>query len=214
MNSSSFLTDPHTKLIADASVIINLNATLRAADIIKAIPGPLLVTENACAELEGGARNGHRDYEQLLQLIDGDLVQRVSIGRGSVSVYESLIDGSVLRTLDDGEAATIACAHEMAGVALIDERKARSLCKVSFPGLVVASTVDLLIHSFIASVLGKKGQADALANALTGARMRVPPEHLERIKSDHWSSSAPPLARAFRDRHENPVPWGNQKATV
>jgi predicted nucleic acid-binding protein len=181
MSSSSFLTDPRAKPVVDASVVINLNATLRAADIIKSLPNPLLVTENACGELEGGIGNGHRDYEQLLQLIDAGLVQRVRVGAASLSVYESLIDGSTLRTLDDGEAATIAYAHETAGVALIDERKARTLCAASFPGLVVASTVDVLIHSSVAAILGEAGQADALASALMTARMRVPQEHLERV---------------------------------
>jgi predicted nucleic acid-binding protein len=183
MNSSSFLADPHTKLIADASVVINLNATLRAADIIKAVPNPFLVTENACTELEAGIRNGHRDHEQLLQLIDAGLMQRVRISAASVSVYESLINGSAMRTLDDGEAATIACADETAGVALIDERKARTLCAASFPGLVVASTVELLLHDAVASALGKHDQAESLASALSNARMRVPPEHLERVRT-------------------------------
>ena len=69
MSSSSFLSNPRASLIADASVVINLNATARAADIIKALPNPFVVTENACAELEAGVRNGHRDYGQLLELI-------------------------------------------------------------------------------------------------------------------------------------------------
>jgi predicted nucleic acid-binding protein len=183
MSSSSFLVSPHAKLIADASVVINLNATLRAVDIIKALPGPLLVTENACTELEGGIRNGHRDYEQVSKLIEEGLVQRVQIGAAGASVYESLIDGSAMQTLDDGEAATIAYAHETAGVALIDERKARTLCATSFPGLVVASTVELLLQEAIALALGEQGQADALISALTKARMRVPPEQLERIRT-------------------------------
>jgi hypothetical protein len=55
MTSSGFLLNPGAGLVADASVIINLNATARAADIIDAIPHPFLVTENAFSELEAGA---------------------------------------------------------------------------------------------------------------------------------------------------------------
>jgi predicted nucleic acid-binding protein len=181
MSSSSFLTDTRVKLVADASVVINLNATARAAEIIKAVPNSFIVTENACAELEMGVRNGHHDHRQLVELIDAGLIQRVRLGAADAAIYESLIDGSALRTLDDGEAATIAYAHQNACIPLIDERKATTLCAASFPGLVVASTAELLMHESIAAALGAQGQADVLVNALTVARMRVPPEHLERI---------------------------------
>jgi predicted nucleic acid-binding protein len=181
MSSSSFLTNSRASLIADASVVINLNATARAAEIIKAVPNPFIVTENACAELEAGIRNGHRDHAQLLELIDAGVVRRASLGNAVMIVYESLIDGSTLRTLDDGEAATIAHAQEIGGVALIDERKARTLCTASFPHLQIASTVELLMHDAVAGAIGADGQVDALMNALTNARMRVPAEHIGKL---------------------------------
>ena len=181
MSSSSFLTDTRVKLVADASVIINLNATHRAAAIIKAVPNSFVVTDNACSELEMGARNGHHDHRQLVELIDAGVIERVRLGAADGAIYELLIDGSALRTLDDGEAATIAYAHRKACIPLIDERKARTLCAASFPGLVVASTAELLMHDSIAAAIGAQDQADALVNALTAARMRVPPEHLERL---------------------------------
>jgi len=183
MSSSSFLSNPRASLVADASVVINLNATARAADIIKALPNPFIVTENACAELEAGVRNGHRDYGQLLELINAGHVRRVGLDSATISVYELLIAGSTLQTLDDGEAATIAHAQETGGIALIDERKARTLCANSFPGLVVVCTAELLMHDAIATALGTREQADALANAISGARMRVPQEHLARVRT-------------------------------
>jgi predicted nucleic acid-binding protein len=128
-----------------------------------------------------GARNGHHDHRQLVELIDAGVIERVRLGAADGAIYESLIDGAALRTLDDGEAATIAYAHRNACIPLIDERKARTLCAASFPGLVVASTAELLMHNSIAAAIGAQDQADALVNALTTARMRVPPEHLERL---------------------------------
>jgi predicted nucleic acid-binding protein len=202
MSSSNFLSNPRASLIADASVVINLNATARAAEIIKAIPNPFIVMENACAELEAGIRNGHRDHEWLLELIDAGHVRRARLGTASMPVYESLIDGSTLRTLDDGEAATIAYAQEISGVALIDERKARTLCANSFPGLVVACTAEFLMHDAITAALGEQRQADALVNALNGARMRVPPEHLARVRAmigPERAALCPSLPRATRE---------------
>lgn len=181
MNSSSFLLSPGAVLVADASVIININGTGHAADIIRAIPHTFTVTENACAELEAGSRRGHDDYARLLELIDAGIVRRVFLGATGLTVYESLIDGSTVRTLDDGEAATIAHAHEMSGIALIDERKARLLCAASFPKLAIVPTVELLMHDAIATALGADRQAGAIANALTRARMQVPPEHIAKV---------------------------------
>lgn len=181
MNSSSFLLNPGAALVADASVIININGTGHAADIIRAMPHAFTVTENACAELEAGSRRGHNDYARLLELIDAGIVRRASLGAAGLTVYETLIGGSTVRTLDDGEAATIAHAHETSGIALIDERKARSLCAASFPKLAIVPTIELLMHDAIATALGADRQADAIENALTRARMQVPPEHVAKV---------------------------------
>ena len=181
--------------------MINLNATQYAAQIIRAFPIPMRVTENACAELKEGVRNGHRDYERLVELIEAGLVCPVPIDTASAKVYESLIDGAALRTLDDGEAATIAHAHVARCVALIDERKARSLCAASFPDVVVACTAELLIHDAVAAALGAEYQAQALVNALSNARMRVPPEHLGRVTAIIGAERAamcPSLPKGFR----------------
>jgi predicted nucleic acid-binding protein len=181
MSSSNFLFSPKISLVADASVVINLNATGCASEIIGALSNPFLVTDNACIELENGAGNGHRDYEMLAALIEAGAARRVSLGKAGISVYELLIDGTARLTLDDGEAATIAYAHEIGGAALIDERKARKLCVSSFPKLALTSTAELLMHPSIPAALGSQKQLDALTRALTHARMRVPPEHLAQI---------------------------------
>jgi predicted nucleic acid-binding protein len=183
MSSSNFPTDPRAALTGDASVVINLIATGCAAEIIRALPNPFVVTDNACAELKDGARKGHDDHERLMRLTDAGLVNLVSLGPSGLSVYESLIDGSNLSTLDDGEAATIAYAHETAGVALLDERKARSLCAGAFPGLRIISTVEILMDSVLTRALGLQGQADAIVNALKIGRMRVPLERVSELRA-------------------------------
>jgi predicted nucleic acid-binding protein len=205
MSSSSFLNNPQTNLIADASVVINLNATARAAEILKCLRNKFLVTDNACAELEEGGKSGHRDHAKLVELIDDGLIFRAQLGAKGAGIYESLIAGPTLQTLDDGEAATIAHAYECGGVALIDERKARTLCAALFPGLILASTIELLLHETVAAALGPQGQIDAVANALTLARMRVPAESVVRVRTmlgaDRAAlcSSLPKLARGVAD---------------
>ncbi|HTB01193.1 MAG TPA: hypothetical protein VK804_12005 [Bradyrhizobium sp.] len=201
MSSSNFPTDPRVTLIGDASVVINLVATGRASEIIGALPNPFAITDNAYTEIKDGSKKGHDDYEQLVRLIAAGLAKRVTLGASALTVYESLIDGSAVLTLDDGEAATIAYAHETSGVALIDERKARSLCVASFPRLIVISTAELLMHSAVLASLGKQGQADAIFSALMIGRMRVPIEHisqLTRIIGDERAAQCSSLPRAWR----------------
>jgi predicted nucleic acid-binding protein len=181
MNSSRFPADPVSVLVADASVIINLNATGRAAEIIGAFPNRFAVTANACIELEAGAQRGHDDARQLRGLISAGLVQRVEVGPAGAAVYESLIDGSARLTLDDGEAATIACAVELVGVALIDERKARRICGASFSALPLGSTAQLLVQDVLVEALGAESRVEALVMALKEGRMRVPPEFVAAV---------------------------------
>ena len=97
MSSSNSRTETRVPFIADASVIINLIATGRAREIIVALGHSFLVTENACAELEEGARKGHNDYAhaQLTKLISAGVVTRVALNDAALSApYEQLIDGS------------------------------------------------------------------------------------------------------------------------
>ena len=92
--------------------------------------------------------------------------------------FEQLVVGPAARTLDDGEAATIAYAVSVGGVPVIDERKATRICSELFPALRMACTVDVLAHPEIQKGLGGPGLADAVFNALHFGRMRVLPHHV------------------------------------
>ena len=93
--------------------------------------------------------------------------------------FRALVLGDTADTLDDGEAATIACAIEMGAVAVIDERKAKRICQILYPTLVVGSTVDVLALDRVVQRLGEERLAEAVYKALSGARMRVLPEHTD-----------------------------------
>ena len=180
MSLSKSFADPSITFVADASVVINLNATGRAADIIKAIPNRIAIAGGTMAELGLGARNGHDDAHQLQTLMDAGLIEQVQLGAKGAAIYESLIDGSARTTLDDGEAATIACAVEHGAIALLDERKARSLCFKLFTSLPLGCTAQLLMHDAVATVLNTD-HIEAIIRALKVGRMRVPTEFVAGI---------------------------------
>ena len=175
----SFLYDETAPFIFDASTIINLNGTGCAAAILGAIPNRIIVMDAVVDELGMDNRNSRDDAKLLASLIAGGLVSEIAIATLTGDHFEQLVLGNTADTLDDGEAATIACAVEMRAVAVIDERKAKRICRARYPDLVVASTVDILALDCVANGLGDEQLAQATYSALSAARMRVLPEHID-----------------------------------
>ena len=205
MKSSSFPAEPDVPVVTDASVIINLNATMTAAAVIAAFPNRFLVTATVRRELGTGRSSGHGSWGGLEALIREGLFELVELEPGDGPVYRSLVEGGFKETLDDGEAATIAYAVGRGAIALIDERKARRICADRFPTLRLASTVDVLCHGLVKTLLGETGQRDVIFRALRDARMQVVPrdrlrEMVERIGADRAAKcpSLPRWARTMR----------------
>lgn len=180
---SRFRTDVNCVLVADASVLINLQATGVDAELLTRIEHPFVVSENARIEVERGKRFGHRDAEHLSELVSAGLVNVAHVSANAEKIYESLVSGPASATLDDGEAATLAIADDVSGIALIDEQKAIRIAAERFPTLEVVSTVEVLLHPFTLQVLGTEGQGAAIFSALKQARMRVHPNFMEQVAS-------------------------------
>lgn len=175
----SCLDERPTPVVADTSVIINLNATGRSEAILGALPNRCLVVEAVSLELQAGRRTGRTDAGALVALIERQLVEHSRLGDAGMFHFESLVSGSAAETLDDGEAATIACAVERSAVPLVDDRKAIRICAERFPNLAVGCSVDVLAQRHVQAALGN-GLADAVFNALDRGRMRVPDHY------GHW----------------------------
>lgn len=174
MTSRVSLPDSCSSIVFDASVLINLNASGCGMEILSALPYECVTPLQVIDELTQGAHLGHSDIHEVEHLIDsGELVSK-PFGPSAEGMFESLISGDALATLDDGEAATIALAMEQKAAAIIDERKALNLCHRHFPDLSVATTPDLLLHDCIKRAIGPIALADATYNALKVGRMRVP----------------------------------------
>lgn len=168
-------------MVLDASVLINLSATGIADRLIDAFPSQFEVTDQAYEELERGYAFGHNDILTVSKLIDNGVIKRVSLGRTGRVVYEQLVNGSVVDTLDDGEAATIGYSLENRFVALIDEKKARALCNKKFPSLALAYSTDIFLSSVVSSQIESSLLTEAVLKALLQARMQVPRHHVPAI---------------------------------
>ncbi|GGO61464.1 hypothetical protein SAMN05444398_11630 [Roseovarius pacificus] len=180
MSCSSF-PDPAGRLfVADASVLINLDASGFAETIITSSCGVLHGTRNAVDEVIEGERRGYGNAGSMHSLEKRGLLRVVEIGDREEPIYRALVEGSAARTLDDGEAATIAYAVENCAVALIDEKKARRICLDQYRGTPVVTTTDMMLHSGVAAALGDQHMT-ALHASLVHARMHVPPHLVETV---------------------------------
>lgn len=178
MAPQSFLPDTDL-LVIDTSIVINLNATGYAREILDVLPHCAVVTDVVVGELEHGRSKGRGDAAMLAGLVKAGVLTIASLGEIALPHFESLVIGASAETLDDGEAATIAYAIDTRACAVIDERKATRLCSERFPHVKLGNTLDLLSHQSVQQALGLPHLADALHNALLSARMRVPPHHMD-----------------------------------
>ena len=181
MGSLSSLTDAWTFLVADASVVINLNASGCAEKVLKALRRGVKVVDAVTAELEEGRQR--QDAILLEKLAASGHVEIVSLDDDGERYFEQLVVGPAQMTLDDGEAATIAHAVAQCGIALIDEAKANRICAELFPDLRIACSVDVFAHEAVQNALGRRRLADAVFNALFEGRMRVFPRHVDWVVS-------------------------------
>lgn len=204
MERRSCVTDPSGLLVADTSVIINLNASRCAKDLLDALPNQVLVVEEVSQELERGRQFGWTNADALWALINSRRIAIVQLGEIGQGYFEKLVAGPATQTLDDGEAATIAYALETGATPLIDERKAHRICAERFPAMTVGCTGDLLAHDEVLHVLGREHLAEAVYNALRDGRMRVLPDFLawtvELIGPDR-ATNCPSLPRSVRSQH-------------
>lgn len=172
------LTDPATIIVADASVAISITASGYAAPILRSIPNRFAVSDVVVSKLESGSRIGHANAGQLRELVDSGLVEIVAMEGEAIIHFEELVVGPARSTLDDGEAATIACALELNAIPLIDERKARRIFAERYPGFSLGCTTDVFMHPEVGSALGDSELAVAVLNALKRSRMRVLDHHM------------------------------------
>jgi predicted nucleic acid-binding protein len=180
MEPRTFL-NSHRVITADASTIINLNASGCAQRIVRALKSKFVVVDVVQSELEDGRKNGRRDADLLNGLVADGVFEVVRLDGIAMQHFERLVVGPAIETLDDGEAATIAYALSNDVSAAIDERKATSICTTRFPQLTLCSTVDILSMPEVELALGREGLANAAFQSLFHGRMQVPPRCIEWI---------------------------------
>jgi predicted nucleic acid-binding protein len=173
--------EPGAVLVADTSFWINLAATADPADILRALPAPVILAEAALDDLRRGQARGWQSVEVVEMLLAAGHTRVEALPPPALPAFAGMVAGDAADTLDDGEAATLALAHAVGGIAIVDERKGRRLSATRFPRLVLTYTVELLLSPAVEGVLGPSRVSDAVFAALNLARMNVPAEMIAAV---------------------------------
>lgn len=175
MTFSSCLTDQDKVIVLDASVIINLLATINASAILQALTATIMVTGHVVREIDQGAATGRQEPRHLAELINSRILQVEELTGRSLEHFFDLVSGHTTDTLGDGEAATLAFAYSKGFSAAIDEKKATRIAGERFHAMKLITTVDILAYDPVRRLLGPEALAHATLQALQVARMQVRP---------------------------------------
>lgn len=178
MTYSSILNDKTAALALDTSVLINLHACRRGAEVLAAINNRIVVSHIVAGELkhETSRRNGEEAFLQALAAAGN--ITLVDLSEQEFEIFFELT--SAVSSLDDGEAATIAISKGRGLIPVIDERRGRRRAK-EIIGVDPAWSLDLLSHPNTTASLGADFSVDAVFLALRDGRMRIPPESASEV---------------------------------
>ena len=162
--------------VLDASVVLNLLAIEQdvAKQILSAHDARFMV---AARVIDREVLEDPRDRDRPARprfdaLAAGGTIDIVALGEPSIARFVDLAFD-----MDDGEAATIALAEHVDGIAVLDDGSARKVAGLYQQRL--EWTVDVLLHGTVVTALGQNVLAAAVYDALRLGRMRVP-EHILR----------------------------------
>ena len=164
-------------LVIDASVLINLLGSGAAEEVLTSLPQEVLIEHRAFSEVVRDPSRNLPAQNQRDLLVQRRHLQVRELEGAAIECFLELVvhpDG-----LDDGEAATIACAHDLGAVAVLDERKARRIIRERFPALAIMSTAGLFGRLLEQQRMSAERVRGLLLAALQRARMSVPPEDID-----------------------------------
>lgn len=161
-------------LVLDASACINFLGSGVIHQILAALARPVTVVSPAAREVLRDPFRFGKPGAPLSPCVEARLLAIAEMDATVLQTFVDLTAAPPPDDLDDGEAATIAYASHRKLVAVVDERKGLRIAGSAFPGLVVATSVDIFREERVLAALGRDRLAEAVYSACTTARMRIP----------------------------------------
>lgn len=179
MTSSSSLNEIRQPLVLDTSVLINLYACNYGEKVLQALPNDIVIPKIVVEELEKETSRKGGEQSFLLAMAEKKALSVADMTDDEYELFGNLVAGP--RSLDDGEAATIAIAFTRVFHPVIDERKGRNCAAVLPFSLRPSWSLDLLEHPGVLKSLGDQASQDAIYLALRDGRMRIPAERSDAV---------------------------------
>lgn len=164
---------PAGQPVLDASVIINLLGTHQPVEVLRALGHRSLVEERTLREVRRHPVPDLQVEPVLNELRSLDLLEEVRMTDDEYAVYLGYVSAPLSKRLGDGESAALAVSPRGACIVL-DERKARSRAASDAVGLVVVSSLCLLISSAHRAGWPPVKVRQLVESARASARMGVP----------------------------------------
>lgn len=173
-STPSTLTDFHSELAIDASVLINVLGTGELVAIIEALARPIVMATPAYREVRRDPFTGGDASFAIAKLEQRGLLMCCDLDTASTQHMVSLIGAAGSDALDDGEAATIALGARRGCCVVIDEKRGRRIANSVPISAGVLGSIDLLSNACVVQALGEARFRDAILSAAKCARMRFP----------------------------------------
>lgn len=175
-STPSTLTERHTELAIDASVLINVLGTGEAVAMIEALARPLVMATAAYREVRRDPFTGGNASTAISELERRGLLLRCDLDAEGTQHMVSLISAAGADALDDGEAATIALGARRGCCVVIDETRGRRIANGIPIAAGILGTIDILTCASVRQALGDARFHGAILSAAKCARMRFPTE--------------------------------------
>lgn len=201
----SRLDETRTDIVLDASVLINLLATGRAATILANLDRKVLITSQAYSEVLRDPYTERNASETIKPLETANLISRRKLKGRTIRLYKILISPAG-DALDKGEAATIGFCDEHKLIAVIDERKGKKVADQNSSVPLTVGSLDVLAYKKVIESFSSAEYREALLNAGRLGRMSFPVEWgqwAENILEESVARTLPGLKRFYRIRDKH-----------
>lgn len=170
--SSSLTDDGQASIVADTSVLINLERSGIGKKIVQLIDNPFVVTEGVADEV-GGKQGKFYESSRLFMegLLAAKLLEVISLSDKEIEVSQRLT--RMENGLEEGEATTISVAKSRGYIPIIDEKRGREHAFNELGNIIVGRSMDVLLHRKVRSTIADSSIVEAVYLALRDAKMNI-----------------------------------------
>lgn len=163
-------------LVLDASPTFNILGSGSPELILAALSGLCVIEERTLQEVQRNPFDNSAAAPVIEKLIARGHLKAMRMGSTAYEQYLELVAADSTNALGHGESAALAYANEIEAIVVLDDRKARRIGKIRYPGCEQCTSIELFRRASKAGAISRRQTAELLRLAISNARMHVWPE--------------------------------------